>query len=189
MPLNHIEHITRQFNGLVPTRRGGWLECALRRFHRRGFGVQSPWAFRLVTEALFERLRFYAFDRMRGTVADEQLFRLVHWLRSERIYVKDVDEMGLSYMREARPDLQIRPFSSDEMGLFLAELDEIVANGSENTDEIDRWACLVVEDIRGKNAADWTGLLRHPRTTSTFDLGKRGIVFFNPAHQRQNYLL
>ena len=34
--------------------------------HRYGFGIQSPWAYELVRNVLFEPLRYYAFDELKA---------------------------------------------------------------------------------------------------------------------------
>ncbi len=136
--------------------------------HRHGFGVQSPWAYALVRDALFEQLRYYAFDELGGTRDDEQLFRLAIWLRPAKMMTVDVSERGKQYVLAARPGVKFLPFS---------------------TDGIDPQVCLVMEHISGRNHALWLQVLSLPQTTSTFDLGHRGIAFFDPARQRQNYLL
>ena len=34
--------------------------------HRYGFGIQSPWAYSLVRNVLFESLRYYAYDDLKA---------------------------------------------------------------------------------------------------------------------------
>lgn len=66
------------------------LTYPLRAWHRHGFDVQSPWAYEMVCDVLFEHLRYYAYDQLsllrkvfttKGastTDMDEQLFRLAN---------------------------------------------------------------------------------------------------------------
>ncbi|MBQ2001694.1 MAG: hypothetical protein II240_00140, partial [Bacteroidaceae bacterium] len=66
------------------------LTYPLRAWHRHGFDVQSPWAYEMVCDVLFEPLRYYAYDQLSllrkvfttevasATDMDEQLFRLAN---------------------------------------------------------------------------------------------------------------
>lgn len=66
------------------------LTYPLRAWHRHGFDVQSPWAYEMVCDVLFEHLCYYAYDQLsllrkvfttKGastTDMDEQLFRLAN---------------------------------------------------------------------------------------------------------------
>ena len=66
------------------------LTYPLRAWHRHGFDVQSPWAYEMVCDVLFEPLRYYAYDQLNllrkvfttevasATDMDEQLFRLAN---------------------------------------------------------------------------------------------------------------
>jgi hypothetical protein len=47
---------------------------------------------------------------------------------------------------------------------------------------------VIVDGIRGKNEKGWSMLLSHSEATSIFDMGRRGIVFFDPRRQKQIYL-
>ncbi len=67
------------------------LTLPLRAWHRRGFDVQSPWAYELVCDVLFEPLPYYAYDELHllresfpkeaagcQCSADERLFRIAN---------------------------------------------------------------------------------------------------------------
>lgn len=66
------------------------LTYPLRAWHRHGFDVQSPWAYEMVRDVLFEHLQYYAYaslGKLRGVFSadgassqamDEQLFRLAN---------------------------------------------------------------------------------------------------------------
>lgn len=137
--------------------------------HRHGYGVQSPWAFELVRDVLFEPLRYYAFDRLGGTPRDEQLFRLALWLPTDCLMAKDIGETGRRYLLAARPSLRLIPFDPSR---------------------IDEQTVLVVEQIRGANRRLWHERVLPLRgRTSAFDLGDRGLAFFSPARQRCLYYL
>lgn len=139
--------------------------------HRHGFGVQSPWAYALVRDALFEPLRYYAFDTLGGTAADEQLFRLAVWLpKDSRLMGVGLSHRARRYIRAARPSIALAPYDTALLS--------------------DPRTVVVVEDIRRANRSLWHDtVLAHPARTSAFDLGRRGIAFFHPARQRQVYYL
>ncbi len=77
------------------------LTLPLRAWHRRGFDVQSPWAYELVCDVLFESLPYYAYDELRllrdsfpkaagcKYSADERLFRIAN-----RFAPCDIVELG-----------------------------------------------------------------------------------------------
>jgi len=137
--------------------------------HRHGFGVQSPWAYHFVRDILFEPLRYYAFDELGGGKSEEQLFRLALWLPTNCLMVKDVSDLGIRYLQTARSTLRLVPFDAAQ---------------------IHQWTVLVVEDIRHANRKLWYEVVLPRRDrTSAFDLGRRGIAFFDSAHQRQVYYL
>mgnify|MGYP006872984217 CR=1 FL=1 len=137
--------------------------------HRHGFGVQSPWAYELVTDALTDRHRYYVFDRLAGNESDEQLFRLARWLgEGWELMGEGLDSHAREYVLAARTGMVVRDLDLDAAGPHT---------------------CAVVEDIRHSRRNLWQRLLHHTATTSTFDLGNRGIAFFDPARQRQNYKL
>lgn len=147
------------------------LPCAFNRWrHRHGFGVQSPWAYSLVSDALFEPLRYYAFDTLGGTRADEQLFRLAVWLPAGSVLMgAGISASGRRYLAAARPTLVVEDYDAAR---------------------IDSRTVLVVEDIRASRRSLWRdAVLPRPDRTSAFDLGHRGIAFFSPARQRQVYYL
>ena len=65
-------------------------------FHRYGFGIQSPWAYSLVRNVLFEPLRYYAFDELQAKhpqcskterKRNEQLFRIVNHFKPQKIEI------------------------------------------------------------------------------------------------------
>lgn len=91
------------------------LTYPLRAWHRKGYDVQSPWAYLLVRDVLFEEHPYYAYDELRllrksfstawqlSAEADEQLYRMANHFAPQSIV-----EIGLPqsacYMARPRPD-------------------------------------------------------------------------------------
>lgn len=145
--------------------------AALQRWrHRHGFGIHSPWAYEFVRDALFETAGYYAFLRLQGTRADEQLFRIILWLQPQLVMQEGISDSGLQYMRAAKTDICVRGYDPKEL--------------KEDS-------CVIVEDIHKTQRQRWRDILNHPRRTAAFDIALpktcRGIAFFDPARQRQTY--
>ena len=143
--------------------------------HRHGFGLHSPWVYEFVRDVLFEPNAYYAFRTLRGTPADEQLYRLALWLPADSLMVEGLSEQGRRHILAAKNNIHLAPCCEDDIG--------------DDT-------CLVTEDIRRRGKAMWQRLLAHPRRTAAFDIRlpasggqHRGIAFFSPARQRQVYTL
>lgn len=105
----------------------------LRYFRRKGFGVQSPWAYELVRDVLFESLPYYHFIALNavgkelcGTryasrrKADEQLFRLSNYLRPASILQlgteTGVSMLYLSASHPSTPSVGITGRLTDRLG-------------------------------------------------------------------------
>ena len=127
--------------------------------HRLGYGVQSPWAYEMVRDVLFESLYYYSYEEQNiKTSSDRQLWRLENFFRKgEFVYVSS--------------------------GSGASEIYEQTAQmAGENT-------AFVVDGLFGDNASLWKQILNDPRATVTFDLGRRGLVTFDKKRIKQNYIL
>ena len=155
--------------------------------HRLGFGIQSPWAYEFVRDALFEKSRYYAFDHLQGSRADEQLFRIIQWLSPSQVEEHAASAITHQYIALAQACASPSAFHLHYFGAEAqAELAELLHGEKESFSAHD---CLVIDGIHSSHLLAWEQLLQHPQVTSTFSLRKRGIAFFDPARQRQNYLL
>lgn len=137
------------------------LSAPSRAAHRRGFGVQSPWAYELVRDVLFERLPYYAYaEQGLTTPLDQQLFRIRNHYRHQPVIVIDEKGDAATERYETVMDKEVTP--------------ETV---------------LVIEHTHDSNADLWQAVVLDPRTVITFDMGRRGMVVFDPKRIKQNYLL
>lgn len=136
------------------------LTALPRAVHRRGFGVQSPWAYELVRDVLFETLPYYAYDEQKlSTPMQRQLFRIRNHFQGQPIIVIDekreqASQRGEEVLQTATPD-----------------------------------TILILEHINDENADLWAKMVDNPRAIITFDMRKRGLVIFDPKRIKQNYLL
>ena len=137
-----------------------FLTALPRAIHRRGFGVQSPWAYELVRDVLFESLPYYAYDEQGlNTPQERQLFRIRNHFKGQPIVV--IEEKGEAATQQYEAAVQ------------QATPDTV----------------LIMEHIHNENADLWTQAVKDPRAIITFDMRKRGMVIFDPQRIKQNYLL
>lgn len=162
------------------------LQYPNRLSHRYGFGVQSPWAYEFVRDALFEKRRYYVFDSLQGSRADEQLFRIVQWLRPEEITEHVSSATTHQYIEAAK---NVTHSSAVHLHYFSEEASRDLEEMLQSEDSFYANTCLVIDGIHSVHEAVWEQLLQHPRITSSFSLRKRGIALFDPARQRKNYIL
>ena len=116
-----------------------------RRFrHRRGYGVHSPFAFRLITDVVYERLPYYAYDelkrlrrslpkgaRMYPERVDRLLFRLVNHLSPQRVVeVGTGAGLSLCYLAAARADTQCVSLPGDDASDVMCEMVDRCKNAS-----------------------------------------------------------
>ncbi len=164
-----------------------WLSLPRRWWHRHGFNVQSPWAYEFVRDAISDKSWFYAFDKLSGTVADRQLFRIVYWLNAADVVANTDNNITKAHL--------VAPLSRkyrQSDGAVVCYYDKTHLQILENDIRSDRFSansCVIIEDIRHSASELWDRLISRLPTTSTFDLGNRGVAFFDPARQKQNYLL
>ncbi|MBR6203435.1 MAG: hypothetical protein IKQ62_10560 [Bacteroidaceae bacterium] len=136
------------------------LTSPTRALHRRGFGVQSPWAYELIRDVLFESASYYAYQEQQlNTPLQQQLFRIKNHYKEHPILL--IDEKGTE--AEARYNALLTHATPDSI--------------------------LIVEHTHNENADLWNRIVADPRAIITFDMGRRGMVTFDPKRIKQNYLL
>lgn len=215
------------------------LTYPLRAWHRKGYDVQSPWAYLLVRDVLFESLPYYAYDELRllrksfstawqlSAEADEQLYRMANHFAPQSIV-----EIGLPqsacYMARPRPDAVCTAILPSAEGIdilqrlginavtgnVVQELQRVIPDGTKagmvhmalpndkvsasQTEQAYEWIAahadadtvLVIEHINRSNRRLWKRIVNNDdRASVTFDLGRSGIVTFDPKRVKQNYLL
>ena len=136
------------------------LTSPTRDIHRRGFGVQSPWAYELIRDVLFEPLPYYAYQEQNLTTPlQQQLYRIRNHYRHQPLII--IDEKGSTAHSHYQKAVQT----------------------------VTPETILVVEHTHNENASLWQHIINDPRAIVTFDMGQRGMVTFDPKRIKQNYLL
>jgi len=137
-----------------------FLTSLPRAIHRRGFGVQSPWAYELIRDVLFERLPYYAYEELKlATPMQRQLFRIQNHYQGHPIDI--INDKGYEAIKH---------------------YEDTVKKATPDT-------VLIIEHIHDENASLWTHTVNDPRAIVTFDMRKRGMVIFDKKRIKQNYLL
>ena len=176
-------------------------------FHRYGFGIQSPWAYSLVRNVLFEPLRYYAYDELKAKHAEcsrkerkrnEQLFRIVnHFKPLEIVVAGNCPLSTLDYLQSpVGSTVSQTPTESSAFYYYGAEALENVKIKNESPKvslkgefEVKDNVVVVIDDIGHSNKSLWEQLQNQPQATAIFDMGYRGMLVFDPKRVRQVYQL
>lgn len=171
----------------------------LRYFRRKGYGVQSPFAYHVVRDIVAETTPFYAYAELRqhfGRRRDEPLLqlllRLANDVQPDTVYIYTERDASSSdtaplaaYLKAGcrrasievwqtestpPPPRSARLVVAPDARAALALIDNIADDG-----------CLVVFDTRAARAA-YRELQTHPRATALFDLRTHALLF--PRHSQ-----
>lgn len=133
----------------------------------KGFGIQSPWAFRFVTEVVAERWRYYAYEDI------EKQFPK----RYEQKYQKLL--------------FRIRNFVYPDK-LLVMPLDSITAENLQDLPrQVGKKGAIVVEGLREskESLSKWEKLKAREEIGVTFDMYSFAVCFFDRNIYKQHYKL
>lgn len=165
-----------------------WL-CRIR--HRCGYGVHSPFAFRFITDVVYETARFYAYDELDPQLSFGQRFRvrrllhlflrIVNHLQPSVIYLSPEHQpLAGEYLRagcrRSRIDSRL-PDGTVDLLVLSSPDDDVPAHLAEGS-------VLIMDNLRQHR--QWFRAL--PSVVS-FDLWDVGIAFFNPKYNKQHYIV
>lgn len=169
---------------------GSPLVWLMRVRHRCGYGVHSPFAFRFITEVLYERACFYRYaeldralkpwQRMRLRKGLHLLLRLANWRQPERMVVRGCSRLEPLYLQAGcrRAALYANyPEGAVDLIWLGCPDDEALRHLHSGT--------LLLLDRLDRHKAWFYGL---PSVVS-FDLGDLGIAFFDGQYYKQNYIV
>lgn len=169
---------------------GNPLVWLVRVRHRCGYGVHSPFAFRFITEVIYENARFYRYatlDRqlkpwqwLRRRKGLHLLLRLANWQQPASMVVRNCSLLEPLYL-QAGCQRAVLYDSYPEGGV------DLICLGSPDEEALCHLhpGTLLLLDRLDRHR-EWFGRL--PSIVS-FDLGDMGIAFFDPQYYKQAYIV
>ena len=189
-----------------------WLR---RSKHSRGFGVQSPWAYRFIRYVVNEHYPYYAYDDLSplyGHLPKQEqklcrlYFRIANYWQAEQVLdyrttkaeldQHDTLELYSTFMKTGCKKLEIVPVHQAE-DFSTVRLMRLSLGGDYRSvfekavSMADESTLIIVEPIkRDKEAKSfWKSIENDPRCISTFDLYYCGIIFFDKKRYKENYVV
>ncbi len=164
-----------------------WL---MRIRHRCGYGVHSPFAFRFITEVIYEENAFYAYrdydaqldwkQRFRIRKMYHLLFRCVNYMHPQSMLIRDDNPLLEKYLQRGSTAaaIQHQPDGSKVGFCYTTSPDDRVM------ESLTQESMLVVDNLR--QHLDWFKSLPY---VLAFDLYDVGIAFFDPKYNKQYYIV
>lgn len=181
-----------------------WLR---RMLHSRGFGVQSPSAYRFIRYVISEHYPYYAYGDLRREYPAldwltrkrmELYFRLANFCRTEQMVDYAADSCLLSdYVQHGCRRTRVLNVYNGVLDALHMRLVRICPlDGCEDFLEIalsesDKSSVFVVEDICTNPVASrmWQRLVESEKVSVSYDLYYCGIAFFDTDRHKTNYIV
>ena len=165
--------------------------------HCRGFGIQSPWAYRFVRYVVNEHSDYYAYETLTKQLPCDWMtrkmgrlfFRLANYWQP--VAVQGVaDDTLWAYLKAGCQRAERVPGTApmpDVRRMLVVSPDD----EAPQTIQPDGQTMLVVMGIGYRDAAAklWQTLLDDQRARTTFDLYYCGIAFFETRLYKKNYIV
>lgn len=173
--------------------------------HSRGFGVQSPSAYRFIRYVLCEHYPYYAYDELRHRFPSlpwlvrkrmELYFRIANYRQASRMISNGDDTTLLqAYVESGCRSTHVA--SDLEPGNEVVELARVCpTKGSERfadrlISHTNRNSIIIVEDIARNPTARhiWQRIVNDPKTSVSYDLYWAGVAFFDTDRFKTNYIV
>ncbi len=175
--------------------------------YSRGFGVQSPWAYRLVRYVINEHYPYYAYEELsafssqygkRQQKLARLYFRLSNYLQADGWYMyATLPDPYTRYITRGCQKCSVHQLTASEdiegsVRVASVDMDGDYSSVCERLLESMRSdSLLVLEGIHRnmRNLAYWRQLVRDERVGVTFDLYYCGLVFFDKKLYKRNYII
>lgn len=182
-----------------------WLVWAGRIGRCRGFGVQSPWAYRMVRYVINEHWPYYAYaplaarfpgEGVIGRRVCELCLRLANRLQPRKVALYGIDGDAIScYIQAGCRRAECAKAGADG----VAEADFAVIAPADGFGGAFGGMCAAARDgsaamlldIRRDKAMRrlWRSVAEETQGVVTFDLYYCGLVFFDKKRYKQNYII
>ena len=171
--------------------------CRLRRIgHSRGFGIQSPFAYRMVTEVLCQRRPYHLYADLVSLMPDLKgnrlkvcrlLMRLANYCQSPATFVAvDVPAEEKAYvLAGCRHTRFVDKMDGCRLVVVRATLDSV--NSVLDAVHIDMVVAMTDISEKGKPKPAWQQLKGAASAVVSFDLMDVGVVFFDPKLPHMSY--
>lgn len=187
--------------------------------YRCGYGVHSPFAFSLITDVIYEKMPYYAYEQLKAeqrkrTSAqgwdrgvqriNRLLFRLVNKVQPATIIDVGRPSAASLYLQSAKPSAEYL-FASDLSELFLdadTPVDFLYLNDYRNPTLLDKVFQVCVRRTTSKSLfvvhgicyskamrTLWKQMQNDERVGITFDLYDAGLLFFDTTKIKQHYIV
>lgn len=181
--------------------------------HNRGYGVQSPAAFYMVTHVLREsRHRYYCYSHLDSLAKKNKDYSAIHCRRLFRlanaihpcniIAVADKRRTVEYTLSSAVPSAQctvidnagqMKTYLSKGGGIGLLHIgypcDDYASILEQVLQHTTSHSVIIIEGIRRNNIILdwWNKIIAHPSVTVSMDWYNTGILFFNTEYRKQHY--
>lgn len=171
--------------------------------HSRGFGVQSPSAYRFIRYILCEHYPYYAYSELRREYPTltwlerkrmELYFRLANYRQASRFVSNGTDNILLAaYVERGCRRTRVMA-DTGGMAVEIARVcpankceewfEDIIANARQDT-------VVIVEDIAESPVARrmWQRLTESRKVSVSYDLYWAGVAFFDTERFKANYIV
>lgn len=166
--------------------------------HRCGYGVHSPFAFDFLTQVVYNRSAYYAYQELdvlhpfwvallglRPRKLSRLLFRLANYQHPKNAVFIGENAINFAYMRAAVPSAKWLDEYGEKCPVNFAYTEKPVEN---ILDGMAEGSMLVLGDLQ-HNKTFWKLLQADKRVTLTFDLYDIGVVFVRFPLFKQDYII
>lgn len=175
--------------------------------YSRGFGVQSPWAYRFVRYVINEHAPYYAYDELaeasrehdaRWQKLSRLYFRLANYLQAgEWLVCSPNAAMYVDYVKRGCHKCEVRYIHHLEdiqcpMGVASIALEGSYEPLCERLLEMSMsYSVLILEGIHQDKTtlAFWREIIKDYRVGVTFDLYDCGLLFFDQKLYKKSYII
>jgi hypothetical protein len=177
----------------------GWYRYL---FCRKGYGVHSPFVYDLITNVIEEKLPYYCYASLQENYLAQKknndnlllqqeyklLFRLANRFKPQKsLAISNDNELCTKYItafsKDATCETQRKYSEKKDMIVCCIFQEDIVNQAIKSAKEE---TVMVVYNIR-KNQLLWKTLCMNAKISVTIDLGRIGLLFFNPKLHRKTY--